>query len=209
MPSTTPRDNRRLPIASVLGAMLLALVACSSAHLTTDHEAGYDFARLHFWDWAEQSGSLETPAAVKTSERIRLDSLVRSRVDAALARKGYVRDRDKAQFRVAWSFGEWELKRTGSSASHYGAVGLYYPGLHASNTHTSTDGRALPPAADPYSSEYEQAKLDLVVIDAKTQRVIWHGNMTDKNDFGYYTSAQTRELGAAVESILEHFPPTP
>jgi hypothetical protein len=32
--------------------------------------------------------------------------------------------------------------------------------------------------------------------------------MTDKNDFGYYTAAQTKEVGAAVESILEHFPPT-
>lgn len=199
------RVRRVLAISTIL----LAVAGCSSARLTTDHESGYDFKRLRTWDWASQSGELETPAAVKTSERIRLDSVVRRRVAAVLAEKGFTADREKPDFRVSWSFGEWELERHVSSGARYGAVGLYYPGLHASNTHQSTDGRALPPAADPYSSSYEQAKFDLVIIDGRTQRVIWHGNVTDKNDFGYYTAAQTAEVGAAVESILEHFPPGP
>lgn len=191
------------------GAMLVGLTACSSARLTSDHDATFDFKRLRAWDWAAQSGTLETPAAVKTSERIRLDSVVRTRVDAVLSQQGYVRDRDKADFRVAWSFGEWELQRPRSSGARYGAVGLYYPGLHASNTPQSADGRALPPSADPYSTLSEEAKLDIVIIDARTERVIWHGHVTDQSDFGYYTAAQTKEVGAAVEAILEQFPPNP
>lgn len=194
---------------AALFTALLLLAGCSAARLTTDHEPGFDFARLRAWDWAPQGVELETPAAVKTSERIRLDSVVRARAEAVLSQKGYVRDRDKADFRVAWSFGEWDLRRPKNASAHYGAVGLYYPGMHASNAHLGADGRALPPSTDPYSSDYEEAKLDIVIIDARTQRVIWHGNVTDKNDFGYYTAAQTREVGAAVESILEGFPPTP
>ena len=192
-----------------LSGLLSLVAACSSARLTTDHDAKFDFSRLHAWDWAPQGGEMMTSAAAKTSERIRLDSIVRERVAAVLLQKGYARNADKADFQIAWSFGEWELQRERHSASRYGAVGLYYPGLHASNTHRSEDGRALPPTSDPYSDRYEQAKLDLVVIDPRTNRVVWHGNVTDQSDFGYYTAAQKAEVGTAIESLLERFPPAP
>jgi hypothetical protein len=211
---TDQASNRRAAArcaaaAFVLTGALLLLQACSSARLTTDHDRSYDFTRLHVWDWASQSEHLQTPAAIKTSERIHLDSLVRKRMEGHLLRKGYTHDRATADFLVEWSFGEWQLERHTPSGSHYGAVGLYYPGFHASGTHPSTDGRALPPVADPYSSNYEEAKLDVVVIDAKTRRVIWHGNVTDQSDFGYYASAQADEISEAVDSIMASFPPTP
>jgi hypothetical protein len=84
-----------------------------------------------------------------------------------------------------------------------------YPGLHASTPHVSEDGRALPPVADPYSSDYEKATIELVIVDRRTQKVIWNASVTDDSDFGYYTSSQRNRIGGAIDKILDGFPPVP
>jgi len=192
-----------------LKLILFTLAGCASIQLQSGYDQGFDFARLRSWDWAPQSGVLKTLAAIQTSERIRLDSLVRRLVESRLKEKGYVRQRGHADFLVAWSFGEWQLERHSRPGGGYGAVGLAFPGLHGSLIPESKDGRALPPSANPYSSSYEQAKLEFVVIDSKTERIVWNATVVDDSDFGYYTSAQKDRIRAAVDQILSGFPPVP
>jgi hypothetical protein len=79
--------------------------------------------------------------------------------------------------------------------------------MHASGGRTSSDGRALPPSVDPYSRNSEEAQLDLVMVDVNTNKVIWHGRVTDKSDFGYFTGAQTSEVSQALNTMLRDFPP--
>lgn len=187
----------------------IALAGCSGKGMTVEsgHDASYDFSRLHDWDWAPKNATLETPAAVKTSARIPLDSLVSSHVERTLGQKGFNHRQDKADFLVAWSFGEWQLERKSKPNGGYGAVGLMYPGLHGSNIPQSKDGRALPPSLNPYSSDYEEAKLEFVIMDARTSKIIWNGTLTDDSDFGYFESSQKNRIGAAVDQILSGFPP--
>lgn len=196
-------------LVAVLAAfsVMSGLSACSTMTVQSGHDPSYDFARLKSWAWAPQSGVLQTSAAEMTSERIRLDSLVREHVRDELNRKGYVQQAGGADFLVSWSFGEWQLERRSRHGGGYGAVGLMYPGAHGSLIPQSTDGRALPPSVDPYSSAYEKAKLELVVIDPKTRRIIWNASVTDDSDFGYFTSAQRNRIAEAVETILKDFPP--
>jgi hypothetical protein len=188
---------------------LTLLAGCSAKQfqVQTGYDAHVDFGRLSNWDWAAPAGKLETPAATKTAERIQLDNLVKSHVRQKLKQKGFNQVTSQPDFLVAWSFGEWELDRHKAPNDGYGAVGLAFPGMHGSLIPTSPDGRALPPSQDPYSSKYEQAKLEFAVIDAKTAKVIWNATATDNTDFGYFTAKQRDRIGAAVDGLLEGFPP--
>lgn len=194
---------------TILLLLFLTLAGCGNRHLqvNSDFNRGYDFGKLSTWDWAPRSGALETPAANKTAERIQLDSLVKGHIEQQLRQKGFNHGGGKPDFLVAWSFGEWELDRHKSPNGGWGAVGLAYPGLHGSLIPASSDGRAQPASRDPYSSKYEEAKLELVVMDGKSSQVVWNATVTDDSDFGYFEASQRDRIGAAVDSILEGFPP--
>lgn len=197
-----------VPITLLAALALLGFSACSTMKTQSGHDPSYDFSRVRSWDWAPQSGDLQTPAATKTAERIRLDDLVRAHVVRLLEKKGYVHQVGGADILVAWAFGEWQLERSSRPGGGYGAVGLMYPGAHGSLVPESRDGRALPASLDPYSSTYEQAKFEFVVVDGKTQRIVWNASITDDGDFGYFTSVQRDRIGEAVDQILGGFPPT-
>lgn len=191
-------------------ATITVLSGCASQHLQvqSDYSPNFNFGQLHTWDWAPQGGTLETDAATKTAQRIQLDSIVKGHVQRALDQKSFSQSRQKPNFLVAWSFGEWELDRHNNPNGGYGAVGLMYPGLHGSLLPSETDGRAAPPSENPYSSKYEQAKLDIAIIDPTSSKVIWNASVTDDRDFGYFKSSQRERIGAAVDSLLQGFPPS-
>ena len=189
--------------------LVMFLGACSSPgpYVNYHLDPSVDFSRLHDWNWAPKKGELKTPAAITTAERIQLESLVNGEVERLLDQKGFSHRRDNPAFWIAWSFGEWELSRKHRPNDGYGSAGLMYPGLHGSIPRESRDGRALPPSLDPYSSRYEEAKIELVVIDPATSRVIWDATVTDDTDFGYYRPTQQNRIRAAVQKILQDFPP--
>jgi hypothetical protein len=200
--------KRRMP-ALLCVAMTVLLTACSTRHLPvrSDYAHDYDFGKLNTWDWAPKSGDLETDAAAKTAERIQLDTLVKGHIARELRQRGFTYGGGRPSFLVAWSFGEWALDRKTSPNGGYGAVGLMYPGLHGSNIPINSDGRAEPASLDPYSSKFEEAKLEVAVMDAATRRVIWNATVTDDSDFGYFKASQRDRIGAAVDNLMEGFPP--
>ncbi len=185
------------------------LSGCATRHfqVQSDYSRNYDFGKLSTWDWAPQGGTLKTGAATQTAQRIQLDSIVKGHVQQALQQKACTRVSRQPTFLVAWSFGEWELDRHNNPNGGYGAVGLMYPGLHASLIPAESDGRAPPPSENPYSSKYEQARLEIAIIDATTSQVIWNASATDDRDFGYFKSSQRDQIGVAVDSLLRDFPP--
>jgi hypothetical protein len=203
----TSMNNLLLPLGLLIAVASLA--GCGTRHLEvqSDYSRSYDFGKLRTWDWAPQGGTLETDAASKTAQRIQLDTLVKGHVEQALVQRAFTRVSKNPNVLVAWSFGEWELDRHNNPNGGYGAVGLMYPGLHASLLPAGTDGRAPPPSENPYSSKYEQAKLEIAVMDASTSKVIWNATVTDDSDFGYFKSSQRDRIGAAVDSLLSGFPP--
>ena len=208
--SMTGAGIHHVPSQAIAILMLLLLAGCANTGLKVQsgHDPAFDFSHLHAWNWAPKGGELKSPAALKTSERIQLDALVGAHVGQRLGQKGFVREQNEPDFLVAWSFGEWGLDRHTRPNGGYGAVGLMYPGFHGSNLPRSSDGRALPPTLDPYSSQYEEAKLEFAIIDPRTSRVIWNATVTDESDFGYFTSSQKRRIGAAVDQMFDGFPPS-
>ncbi len=200
---------QRIPVItlSLLGSVLITGCPVKPVKVQTGFDRHVDFGRLHGWDWTPAGGALETPAAAKTADRIQLDGLAKGHIERRLAQKGYRHDSAKPDFRVAWSFGEWQLDRHQQPNGGYGAVGLAFPGLHGSLVPANPDGRAEPPSLDPYTSQYEQARLELIVTDARTASIIWNASATDDTDFGYFTAHQRDRIGAAVDRLLDGFPP--
>ena len=192
-----------------LMASALLMAACSSPHIKVESslDPHFNFSHLHEWNWAPKSSELKTPAAITTAERIQLESLVNGQINTTLGQKGFRQQTNKPEFLVAWSFGEWELSRKNRPNEGYGSAGLMYPGLHGSNLPVSDDGRALPPSQNPYSAQYEEAKLEIVMIDTATSKVIWNATVTDDTDFGYFRSSQPGRISAAVKQMLDGFPP--
>ncbi|MDD2768254.1 MAG: DUF4136 domain-containing protein [Methylococcus sp.] len=181
---------------------LLLLAACAGPALQSGFDKDYDFARTKTWSYAVMPGSDKAAA-----ERLQLDTLMKGILEPLLAAKGYTRREAGADFQVGWSFGEWKIDRRPKSSGEWGAVGLFYPGMHAVPAPKEPVGRALPPSVDPYGSSYEKAKLDLVVVDGKTQRVVWHAGVEDDGDFGYNPDTQRTEIREAVDKAFAAFPP--
>ena len=208
-PFREKRIGRRFGQWSLLGSALF-LAACSSHNIKVEsnHDSQFNFSRLHNWTWANKNSEQKTPAANNTAERIQLESLVNGQITTLLGQKGFRQQMNKPEFLVAWSFGEWELSRKNRPNDGYGSAGLMYPGLHGSNTPVSDDGRALPPSQNPYSAQYEEAKLEIVMIDPATSKVIWNAAVTDDTDFGYFRSSQPGRISATVKQMLDGFPPT-
>lgn len=193
----------------IVSCLIVFLTACTHSALRVDSHLApdLDLSHLRGWNWAPRNGELKTPAAITTAERIQLESLVNAEVNSRLAQKGYSHVRDKPDFWIAWSFGEWALNRKHRPGDGYGAAGLMYPGLHGSNLPESPDGRALPPSLDPYSSRYEEAKLEIVIVDPDSSRVLWDATITDDSDFGYFKPSQQYRIREAVQALLEGLPP--
>ena len=81
-----------------------------------------------------------------------------------------------------------------------------FPGAHGSLIPKGSDGRAAPPSVDPYSSQHEEARLELRLMDPTTSKIIWRAQVTDETDFGYFRSAQSDRIGHAIDRLLEGFP---
>lgn len=196
----------KTPILNAL-AVTLALSACSSHTLQVqrDFDAHYDFKAIKTFDFS--GGTLETEAAKNTAERIQLNALVDAKIKSELESRGYRQTSNHPDIKIAYSFGEWALDSHKKPNGGYGAVNIMFPGAHGSLLPTSADGRVPPPSEDPYTSKYEEAKLEVLAIDPASGKIVWNAGVTDQTDFGYFRSSQKERIEKAVTSILEGFPP--
>lgn len=188
-------------------AITLVLAGCSNHTLQVqkDFDAHYNFKAIKTFDFS--AGTLETEAAKTTAERIQLNTLVDATIKSALEARGYRQSSNHPDIQIAYSFGEWALDSHKKPNGGYGAVNIMFPGAHGSLLPTSADGRVPPPSEDPYTSKYEEAKLEVLAIDPVSRKIVWNAGVTDKTDFGYFRSSQKERIEQAVTAILEGFPP--
>src|SRR6185436_20159955 len=73
-----------MKLHATLLAAALALAACSSVRVTTDHDANADFARLHAYAWAPR---IKPPNPVVSDTLV--GNRIRDAVDRELAAKGF------------------------------------------------------------------------------------------------------------------------
>ncbi len=198
---------------------VLTLAACASLQVRTDFDPQASFAQLRTYNWSNQTADAGQDPAVNSPL---VERRIRHAVDSTLGRMGYQRvTTDTADFRVAYRI-VTERKTTVDRGYGYGSYGYgsYYGGGFLGHGHFGHGffGRGhfrrshFGLGYGPYYGsgrvrEYTRAQLVLDVVDAQTDELIWRGWATKSLEDNPTPEAVRKYVKAAVEKILERFPP--
>ncbi len=200
---------------------VLTLAACASLQVRTDYDPQASFAQLRTYNWSNQTADAGQDPAVNSTL---VERRIRHAVDSTLGRMGYQRvTTGTTDFRVAYRIVA-ERKTTvdpgyGYGAGAYGYRSYYGRGyLGRGHFGHGTFGRGyfgrsyLGLGYGPYYGssrvrEYTRAKMVLDVLDARTDELIWRGWATKSLEDNPTPEAVRKYVKAAVEKILEKFPP--
>lgn len=167
-----------------LPAALLASLACACASIRvgTDYDVEADFTTFETYGWVESDPGEHSDEL--TARR------VRAAVDDVLASSGFRAVDSEPDFRVAFQF----VRRDRVRITDHGSVHAY----HAFGAWGVRD-------IDVY--EYQEGTLILDVVDAATDRLVWRGTARQVVDDDRTPEERTARVRAAVEALLERFPP--
>ena len=198
---------------------VLGLAGCASLQVRTDYDAQASFAQLRTYNWINQPVGVAGDPAL--SGRL-VERRIQHSVDSTLGRMGYQRvTTGTPDFRVAYRIVAERKARVDpgygygayGSRSYYGRGYLGYGHFgHRSFGHGNFGRSHLGLGYSPYYGssrvrEYTLAKLVLDVLDARTDELIWRGWATKSLDDNPTPEAVQKYVKAAVEKILEEFPP--
>lgn len=194
--------NRAIQILTVLG--LCGLTGCSSTKtkITTDYYKSADFAAFKSYEW------IPFPAKEKADPRLNYDFLgqhIHAAADAELQKKGYtMATSGQPDFRIGWyvavdqdvgaeTVNNFNAVAAGSGWG-YGAQGgwSYGGGLGSS-----------------YVKVYTVGSLVLDIADGKSNSLIWRGAAHSQIQPKMTPEEKEKRINAAVQEILEKFPPPP
>ncbi len=207
--------------------VLLAIAGCASLQVRMDYDELASFAELRTYDWVDQG--VYEPVAVDNGDGYStngngsgsaepaihspiLERRIRGEIDSELARLGYRRDTSGApDFRVA--FKVLTEKETDTYSGGYG--GFYSPYSfghghfgHGGFGHGGFGHFGLSPYYGPaIVRQYVQGTLVLDIVDGRTNELIWRGWATDRLDDDPKPKQVRHYVTAAVQKILEEFPP--
>jgi hypothetical protein len=163
----------------------LALAACASYHVATDHDPKVDFGKLHVYSWAPRP-----KPADPVVENTLVVNRIRDAVDRELAAKGFRRaDGGAPDFVVdfatafrqrvdVWTWPTW-------CHGHFGHG--FGGGGH-----------------DVDVVDYVQGTLYVGVIDPATNDLLWRGSATSVVDD---ESGSAKRIDEAVKALFADFPP--
>ena len=169
---------------------LLTLSACQSNRLVElDYLPGRDYHAVQSWQWAEPAVQFVPDSAAHKSD---LDAQrVRNAIETQLTQQGFQHS-PAAQLQVrAWLITEDHQQRTQIMQSDYWG-GMWGPSLRA----------------ETYDTTYVTQKLQIDILDASNQQLIWRGSdnwiLPQQRTSPAARDAQLRQH---AQQILQHFPP--
>ena len=173
---------------------VLALAGCASLQVQTDYDDLASLTQLRTYNWINSSvydapngdGDNEYVTSDPAVNSPLVDQRIRRAIDAELTRRGYVKvTSGTPDFRVAYSVA------TEKSTDYYGST--YYGGYS--------------PYYGSYARNYLEGVLVVDVVDGHTNQVIWRGWASDLLDDDPSPKEVHEYITAAIEGILERFPP--
>lgn len=183
----------------VFWLVIPALSACTGLQVSSDYDSGADFTVLRGYDWLAPAKTAPGAPGIACDQ---LEATrVREIVEAQLARKGYVRDRQHPDFLVACQL----VVEDRVSVTHVNE--LYGYGPEWGNPYRRNIRHYSPQGEVAMVSEYRQGTLLLDILSAADRRLIWRGTATGEVYPGLNREARERRLREAVEQVLARFPP--
>ena len=170
--------------------LMLACLACSGVHVTTDYDPAADFSKLHSYGWLDEQSGVQGDRPDVTSL---LDRRIRRAVDSELQRKGLSAvGPTEADALVAYHLGVESKLDVNTIHSGYGyGRGVYRGGM---STHTTV-------------TEYQEGTLLVDVIEPKSKQLIWRGSGQSRLRQSSSPEERERRVDEAVGEILKSFPP--
>ncbi len=181
--------------------MILALGACASVSVTTDHDKQADFSSYKTYAWLadEQQNSEGQELSPLMHQRIQ------QRIDTQMAKQGYNKVESNADLLINFSV----LTKNKVDINTYQVYDGYAPGWYWAPGHPYGYRRIdlLTSRTETSVKEYTQGTLIIDFIDPASNQLVWRG-MGSKRLPSQTTTEKTDELvKLVVESILSHFPP--
>ena len=170
---------------------LMTLSACQSNSMTElDYLPGHDYHAVQTWQWAEPAVQFVPNSAANKSD---LDAQrVRNAVSEQLTQKGLTHSATPQLQVRAWLITEEHQQRTQIIQSDYWGD-IWGPSMHA----------------ETYDTSYTTLKLQIDILDASNQQLIWRGSdnwiQPQQRTSPVARDAKLREH---VYKILQHFPPS-
>ena len=168
-------ELRRFAAVPVLALALLA-AGCSSMRVSSDWDRTVDFNRYRTYAWAPTKNTEEYAGQYDL-----LDKRIRSTIDEEMEYKGFQRgERGKSDLLVVYRLYRQQRLQVYNSYS-YG----WGPSAHA--------------------YQYTEGTLQIMIVDAKEDEVVWEGVGTDAMSSGGDPDSKAQR---AVIKIMDTFPPT-
>ena len=187
-PNLLSRDHVRRIASLLLLVPMLALAACSTAHVSSDYDHSARFSSFHsFALMMRPHPGAKNPLVVQRTY---------DAIQAELTRKGFVYVEDPAQADFAVDFTIGASDRLDVRSYPGGAFGGPFggPWMNA-GWGNNIDVR-----------QYQEGTLSIDVFDIRGRKAIWHG--TGKKELSQSDLEHTQTLiGEAVSAVLADFPP--
>lgn len=202
----------------ITAAASLALSGCATAKYTADYDQAHNFSTYRTFAWAGEKpmtvlGSAQVPPIVE--ERIATE------IRAALEAKGYryTETLEDADFGVSFTVGRRDSTEVVSSPEYFWVNQTnwrwgrtYYPAYPGVVRRPVGVTTATPVAVTTREVQaYSEGTLAIDIYDVAGKSPVWHGAATktvERTGLSDVASkASTEKVRAAVDRILEDFPP--
>lgn len=176
---------------ALVATVVVALVACATMTIETEHEPGTDFSALKTYAWMPRP---PRDTIASRFDEASVEKRVREAVDAGLAAKGYRKTGADADFLLAYHAALATKMSSRTIRERYGYTG----GFGASAGRTQ---------AQAHLYEYDEGSLLLDVVEAQTRRLLWRGSVRTKIDSQASRERNAAKVDEAVRLLLARFPP--
>lgn len=179
----------------IVGAGVIAAAGCAGQHVSTDYSPTIDFGGFHSFTLVTQPDS---------GGQQLLDDRVARAVQGQLTAKGLtLTDRAKASLYVGYGVVDHTHTRVYTAGTGWGwgagrgwryhRWGVAWPVMMQRDVETYTDGTVV-----------------VNLVDAKTKRVVWRGEVADVLNLPVGDPAEaTRQIDSAVAKMFASYPPLP
>jgi hypothetical protein len=185
-----------MPRLTHLSLVLLfsAILACGRIEVRSEYDPGTDFSWLRTYEWMPDPDMLSLHPLIRSAER---DARVKSIVDRELSRKGYAKlGSGEPDFQIRYLA---SIRRNLASTT----VRESNPQMEdPEGIHWRRIG-----AMQTYSVDYQQGSLIITIVRPGAKAPLWKGIAEAVLDESAPAEKRRQRLQAAIQKILEKFPP--
>lgn len=183
---------------SILSAALVVLAACQTTQPQRDYDGSRNFAEYRTWTWAEPAISFTPTSDPRIGSDLvaqRLQDAIAAQLDARGLRPAASADQADLKIRADMIIDEREQLVT----TNYGVgLGTGYWGLWGGG----------PVMSETRSVDYQTATLQIDMIDADDNQLVWRGSSTEVvRERSQSPAERTRAAHELAGQVLTGYPP--